>query len=393
MSRQQEAAERMRAFVERTRVGSGEPGPRYLWTDAFAVCNLLGLAGAGVLPAGTELARRLVEQVHATLGRHDPAHGDAAPLGARDEASRRRSPTAAGLRIGKPLPERRPDEPVDARLEWERDGQYFHYLTRWMHALARLAAATGEARYHVWAVELADAAFDAFVIRDRRGPRRMVWKMSVDLDRVLVPSMGLHDPLDGWVTSLQLAASRFANGVQRDRLQQQADDYRALCTGGDWSSPDPLGIGGLLVDAWRLWRACGSREHGALVRLLESARAGIAVARREGLVRGAAADRLAFRELGLSIGLHAIGLLARATRRNADDEPLAASLARLDDERWLADAIETTWRNPANRAAAAWRDHRDINEVMLATSLAPAGYLGGEPALAAVARSEAEVSR
>jgi hypothetical protein len=34
------------------------------------------------------------------------------------------------LRIGKQLAERRPGERFDERLEWERDGQYFHYLTR-----------------------------------------------------------------------------------------------------------------------------------------------------------------------------------------------------------------------------------------------------------------------
>jgi len=31
---------------------------------------------------------------------------------------------------GKALNERGADEPVDEHLEWNRDGQYFHYLTR-----------------------------------------------------------------------------------------------------------------------------------------------------------------------------------------------------------------------------------------------------------------------
>jgi hypothetical protein len=39
-------------------------------------------------------------------------------------------PTRGGLRIGKKLPERRPGEAFQERLEWERDGQYFHYLTK-----------------------------------------------------------------------------------------------------------------------------------------------------------------------------------------------------------------------------------------------------------------------
>jgi hypothetical protein len=41
----------------------------------------------------------------------------------------------------------------------------------------------------------------------------------------------------------------------------------------------------------------------------------------------------------------------------------------------LAEAIESFWRNPRNQHATTWEEHRDINEVMLATSLAPDGFL------------------
>ncbi len=71
-------------------------------------------------------------------------------------------PTRGGLRIGKPLPERAPGEPFDERLEWDRDGQYFHYLTKWMHALDQVARATGQPMFNVWARELAHAAHRAF---------------------------------------------------------------------------------------------------------------------------------------------------------------------------------------------------------------------------------------
>ena len=43
---------------------------RYLWTDAFAVCNYLGLWEATGDSAWRELALRLVDQVHHVLGRH-----------------------------------------------------------------------------------------------------------------------------------------------------------------------------------------------------------------------------------------------------------------------------------------------------------------------------------
>ena len=48
----------------------------------------------------------------------------------------------------------------------------------------------------------------------------------------------------------------------------------------------------------------------------------------------------------------------------------------------LAERIEEFWSDPGHRRARSWIAHRDINEVMLATSLAPDGYLGAaDPAI------------
>jgi hypothetical protein len=41
----------------------------------------------------------------------------------------------------------------------------------------------------------------------------------------------------------------------------------------------------------------------------------------------------------------------------------------------LGQAIEAFWLDPAHRQAPTWSEHRDISEVMLATRLAPEGYL------------------
>jgi hypothetical protein len=41
----------------------------------------------------------------------------------------------------------------------------------------------------------------------------------------------------------------------------------------------------------------------------------------------------------------------------------------------LASEIEDFWLQPAQRHVPTWRDHLDINSVMLATSLAPDTYL------------------
>jgi hypothetical protein len=50
-----------------------------------------------------------------------------------------------------------------------------------------------------------------------------------------------------------------------------------------------------------------------------------------------------------------------------------AALARYAD---LANAVERFWLEPANQRARSFTEHLDINEVMLATSLVPGGYLG-----------------
>jgi hypothetical protein len=133
--------------------------------------------------------------VHHVLGRHraDDAlrRGWLSGLG---EAEGELHPTRGGLRIGKRLPERPPDAPFDERLEWDRDGQYFHYLTRWMHALDQVARWTREARFNTWARELAEVAHRSFTYGPPgRSGRRMVWKMSIDLAAAR-PSMGQHDP-------------------------------------------------------------------------------------------------------------------------------------------------------------------------------------------------------
>src|SRR4051812_16579576 len=123
----------MTSFAERTGLSSERQQQRYLWTDAFAVCNYLGLARATEERCHTTLALRLIDRVHHTLGQHQPDDPRAGWISGLDPEQAEAHPTQGGLRIGKKLPERRPDEPLDEQIEWDRDGQYFHYLTRWMH--------------------------------------------------------------------------------------------------------------------------------------------------------------------------------------------------------------------------------------------------------------------
>jgi hypothetical protein len=105
------------------------------------VCNFLELRRRTGAEEYKDLALRLVDQVHHVLGRHredDKRTGWISGLG---EEEGREHPTAGGLRIGKGMKERGPREAFDERLEWDRDGQYYHYLTKWMHALNRVSQA------------------------------------------------------------------------------------------------------------------------------------------------------------------------------------------------------------------------------------------------------------
>jgi hypothetical protein len=379
------ATDLMAGFAERTGLTSDRPPRRYLWTDAFAVCNFLELARLTGEQRYTDLALRLVDQVHHVLGRYradDPRGGWISGLGEREGEAH---PTRGGLRIGKLLPERGSGEPFDPELEWDRDGQYFHYLTKWMHALDQAAIATGDHRFNIWARELAEVAHAAFVDgAGRRGGRRMVWKMSTDLSRPLVPSMGQHDPLDGLITLTQLAtaASLLSIAPQGPDLTRAIADFAGMTETTDLRTEDPLGLGGLLADAYRVTQlmARGAFADGTLLgRLLAEAEPGLRRYSRHGDWRQPAARRLAFRELGLAIGLSAIARL-----RTETDKEGAGVLARADVRAGvqaliphvgLHDAIVSFWADAEHQQARTWSEHRDINEVMLATRLVPEGFL------------------
>lgn len=346
----------MQAFADRTGLSSGRENRRYLWTDAFAVCNWLGLARATGDARHTRSALLLIERVHGTLSKHRGDDGRTGFISGLDDASGGRHPTRGGLRIGKALPERRPRQPFDAELEWERDGQYFHYLVKWMHALAQAARATGDLTFHTQARELAAAAYRGFVRGRGSSSPRMVWKMSIDLSRPLVTAMGQHDPVDGFVTYAELAGP----AGERGELGAAMADFETMLDQQDLDTDDPLGIGGLLTDAvWldQLGRAPELRD-----RLLRASLSGLAAFARSGELDQPAERRLAFRELGLAIGLRAAEHL----------EPLSPELARHQP---LAQRIIELWLDPQHQRAGTWLEHRDIDEVMLATALAPQGFV------------------
>ena len=380
------AAEIMKQFAHRTGIERGK-SRRYLWTDAFAVCNFLELGRQTGDSRYEDLARLLIDQVHHVLGHHrddDNRHGWLSGLNDNEGENH---PTKGGLRIGKTLPERQPGEPFDERLEWDRDGQYYHYLTKWMLALNRIARQTSTPLFNHWAIELAQAAHAGFVYRTPdKGKPRMYWKMSIDLTRPLVPAMGHHDPLDGLLTFHDLQAESIAEKGQSQsgNLTTEIAELANMCKGVDWVTDDPLGIGGLLSDALRvvMLQVKGKKMQfdGLLVELLAAGAKGLSFYTLGNTLNQPAGYRLAFRELGLTIGLHAAerinDIFSKKTDIPAKQEGAVKSLHEILKHLPLCSQIETFWLNAENQRAETWKEHLDINTVMLATSLIPNGYFG-----------------
>jgi hypothetical protein len=380
------AARLMSEFAKRTGLSpADEERLRYLWTDAFAVCNFLELFER----TGDEKYRRcatdLIEQVHRVLGRYRDDDKHSGWISGLNERAGSRHPTAGGLRIGKPLKERGVNEALDEALEWDRDGQYFHYLTKWIHALCQTAFVANDFEYARWAAELAKAAFEGFVRRSESG--RVVgvyWKMSTDLSRPLVPAIGLHDALDGFITfrETQYALANSSTNAEVTDLSSAIESLSALCQHRDWATEDPLGLGGLLFDAGRLCQLIGNGhlgDVGLLENVLDACRNGLAVFLASRYLNRPISHRLAFRELGLAIGLKALPIIAGATKKErglfGNRTTVRCTVDLLLPYESLSEDIVRAWLPHAQPQNEIWQAHQDINDVMLATALIPGMFL------------------
>lgn len=362
---------------------SSHPTRRYLWTDAFAVCNFLQLYQQTGKRSYLDLALKLVDQVHHILGKHRPDSMHTGWLSGLNDEQAELHPTKGGLRIGKRLNERQVDEMPNEALEWDQDGQYFHYLTKWMHALYCVSRVSGEKKYTQWAIELAKVAHSKFTYNTNQG-KRMYWKMSIDLSRPLVSSMGQHDPLDGLITYLQLNASAIQIVSEADlSLQSEIADMRTMCVNHTWASADSLGIGSLLTDAFKLVQLINNNrlpETELLENLLRDIQHSLSVFHLRNQLDFPAKKRLAFRELGLAIGLQAVDRMQNIIDKHPEHFNNSDSLQHLLNQLThyvnLHKVIEDFWLEVPHQAVSTWQDHININIVMLATSLAPDGYFG-----------------
>lgn len=376
----------MADFAKRTCIAGEDCKPiRYLWTDAFAVCNYLELFRKTGEVHYREMALQLVDQVHHILGKHRSDDDRSGWISDFSNKEGEAHPTLGGLRIGKKNSERKKDELYDERLEWEQDGQYYHYLTKWMHALDLVSETTGDPRYRYWALELAETAYDRFAYTTPANTKRMYWKMSIDLTYPLVSSMGQHDALDGYITYLALnqKASQDSSLPETIDLDAAITGLRQMSQTINWESDDPLGIGGVLSDACILAQLIVKRKREdlsvTLYRLLSHALKGIEGFIHTDTLNYPARHRLAFREFGLSIGLHGVSKIKSQLNQHTgyfqESIEIEKILDALEVYLPLCEYIENFWLESENQKSSTWREHLDINSVMLATSLDPDGYL------------------
>jgi hypothetical protein len=114
-------------------------------------------------------------------------------------------------------------------------------------------------------------------------------------------------------------------------------------------------------------------------RILNGGFEGLTAYLRSDPLRRPASQRLPFREFGLSIGIHAVALWRRWLDEHESGggelDVLRKTADRVTAHGHLAGAIEEFWMDEENAAGPTWRDHLDINSVMLASSLCPEGYL------------------
>ena len=351
-------------YLQRTGISSkkGNPNRRYLWTDAYAVKSMLSLNKNNNNQC-IENVIKLVDGVHYVLGKFRKDDHRQGWISGLPEEEGREHPTFRGLRIGKHMPERQPDEPFDQQLEWERDGQYFHYNSQWVFALIQVYYETSEKKYLDQAAELIKAC-EKFIYCNAE-PAGMFWKMSTDLTHPLVRSMGAHDPLEGLIACESIMVT---DEKKASLLEDLRNQFAYLCQSKSWSTIDPLGLGILLANVKQSATIMKQKEELPASmhprKLLDESIYGLESFSSHFNNAIDANQRLAFRECGLSHGL-------RVLWKNRDSvSQFVPEIDALDRYMHLVDAIEDFWSQQENRQGPTWTDHLDINAVMLAASLA-----------------------
>jgi hypothetical protein len=147
----------------------------------------------------------------------------------------------------------------------------------------------------------------------------------------------------------------------------------------------------MLIDAYRLYLAHFSGFDTIMMveNILKQALIGLRLYSDAHPFDDPAHHRLAFRELGLAIGLHSVDLLSQTHNEKKSTEfgshtqqkyrDISLILEALKIYAHYTDTIESFWQDERHQKERSWLHHLDINEVMLATSLCPVGFLSSFP--------------
>jgi hypothetical protein len=307
---------------------------RYLWTDAFGVCNYITLFCETKDPVYIQQADALIKDVHDTLGKDRT-------LKSRLGNSTTDRPLLGGLRIGKEDAEGTPDG----------DGQYFHYLTKWMFALNRMSIIKKDARYNDWAIDLAKVAHDKFIRNIDSNFPKMYWKMSIDLSYPHVDSEGNLDPFDGYVTYRAIQAMSSDLNVLKSQIG--TFEKMVMAKYPRYRSNDPLDLGEALwithlypEEEWSKYVSAQS------LKSLDALYA-------QGYFLMPDTRRLAFREFGTTIGVQV--------------HPAARGVGSLWHKR--VEELHEFWN------AKIYKRDNDITPVMYCTSLIPGVFWSDYPHL------------
>ena len=346
---------------------SGRAEKRYLWTDAFAVQAFYWLHHLTQKSGYKKRAEDLIDLVHEHLGKHHPKDEREGWISGLIAEKGLLHPTVGGLRIGKELPERKKEESYNSQLEWERDGQYFHYNSRWIISLLQAHQETGNEQYAIWALELLLASGE-FLYSKNNGSF-MYWKMDTELTRPLVASMGAHDPLEGLICSKSV---QHALPERSSEVEPLIEKFEEMCRERDWATSDSLGIGGLLLNTLKavVLNSSGVKlpSSSRASKLFQESLISLKSFERSFSNSQSAERRLAFRECGLSLGIKA------CCAAEEDFAQAGLNIEELKSYLPLAREIEKFWLD--NRGSGTWTGHLNINSITLASSI----IAGADPA-------------
>jgi len=225
-------------------------------------------------------------------------------------------------------------------------------------------------------MELAKVAFEKFTYLEY-GKRKMYWKMSVDLSYPLVKSMGHHDPLDGFITYMEIEEVAKLNpdfyfGLT---LNREIEEFYTMTKDINLATSDSLGIGGLLSDILFLAQLNFQDYKDFLLKMIEASIVSIEFYMKNNHLNYPAYYRLAFRELGLVIGIEGVKIFDDILKNNQFYEEIKFYIDVLKKFEFLERKILDFWLDERNRENEIWIEHKEINEVMLATALLPEGFL------------------